>query len=124
MENIRRLQAPYGTRVRRIYTFLISACHRHTMSSTRIYVKLDHISSLMPQIASLGKICEPRYFGPKLAKSAIFSIFFSFSNITVEIFILEENFCLHKCRAHQAASFPFFAIARLKVIGATFRKTE
>ena len=94
------LLAPLGTQVRNISTFVHGACPRHTMCPTPIYVKLDYILSLLPQTACLGKICGPRYLGPKLAESAIFSIFFSFSNITFEIFILEENFCLHKCRAH------------------------
>ena len=39
------------------------------------------------------------------------AFFFSFSNITFEIFILEESFCQHKCRAHQAASFPIFGMS-------------
>ena len=51
-------------------------------------MKLDYISSLFPYIACLERICGPRYFGPK---SAIFSIFVGFSNITVEIVIKEEN---------------------------------
>ena len=56
--------------------------------------------SLLPETGCLGKICGQRYLGPNLAKSAIFSVFFSFSNITFEIFILEDNSCLHKCRAY------------------------
>ena len=87
-------------------------------------MKLDYISSLLPQTACLGKLCGPRYLGPKLAKSAIFDIFFSFSNIPVELFILEENFCPFKFRSHQKASFPPFArslgsfLAELTVIAA------
>ena len=39
-------------------------------------MKLDSILSLLPQTACLGKICGPRYLGPKFEKAAIFSIFF------------------------------------------------
>ena len=37
-----------------------------------------------------------------------FSHFFGFSNITAELLILQENFCLLKSRSHREASFPFF----------------
>ena len=94
MENVRCWQAPYGTRVGRMTTFVSHVCLRQLISPTRMYVKLDYISSLLPQTACLGKICGPRYLGPKLAKSAIFSVFFSFSNITFEILILEEKIWL------------------------------
>ena len=57
---------------------------------TRIYImKLDYISSLLPQIGYLQIICGSRYLG---LKSAIFSIFFDCSNLTFEILIVEENF--------------------------------
>ena len=66
--------------------------HPHASLNTpsRTYMKLDYISSLLPQTACLGKICGPRYLGPKLAKSAIFSIFFSFSNIIPKHFPLSK----------------------------------
>ena len=76
----------------RISIFVGGGRPRHHIYPTRICVKLDDISSLLPQTGCLGKLCGPRYLGPKLAKSAIFSIFFSFSNITFEILILEEKF--------------------------------
>ena len=110
-ENVRPGQSPIGTQMRSFYTFLCGACRRHWISSSRIYGKLDYISSLLPQTPCLGKICGPRYLGPKLAKSAIFSIFFSFSNITFEIFIFEENFWIHKYRTHQTASFGVFGMS-------------
>ena len=113
-ENLYKLvcaSSPYGTWAKSIDTFFIDACARHTIPQTRICVKLDYISSLMPQTACLGKICGPRYLGPKLAKSAIFGNFFSFSNITFEILILEEKFWPHKCRAHQSASFHVFGMS-------------
>ena len=40
--------------------------------------------------------------------TAINAIFFDFSSIPVELFILEENFCLLKFRSHRDASFPPF----------------
>ena len=36
------------------------------------YVKLDYILNLMPQTACLGKICGPRYVGPKIDKIGYF----------------------------------------------------
>ena len=111
-ENVRRWQAPYVTRMGKINTFFRGDRVSHWISPTRIYVKLDYISSLLPQTACLGKICGPRYLGPKLAKSAIFSIFFSFSNITFEIFILEENFYPHKCWRSRLF-LAFFSVFRI-----------
>ena len=60
---------------------------------SRIYVKLDNISSLLPQTACLGKICGPRYLGPKLTKSAIFSIFsiFQISEGLSLIFVARDS---------------------------------
>ena len=82
-----------------ISKFLSGACARHSKPPTRIYVKLNYISSSLPQTGCLGKICEPRYLSPKLAKTAIFSIF---SNLTVDLFnVVEEIFRLQKDRAHQ-----------------------
>ena len=40
-----------------------------------MYVKLDYILDLMPPTEALGKICKPRYLGPKLTKPAFLSIF-------------------------------------------------
>ena len=66
--------------------------HRNPVGRNGIpNVKRDYISSLLPQTACLEKICGLRYLGPKLAKSAIFSIFFSFSNITFKIFIFANK---------------------------------
>ena len=107
MENTRRWQAPYGTRMRRITTFVIGVWVRHYISTTRIDVKLDYISRWMPYTACLRKSLLAEIFGPKADKVGYFKIFFSFSNITLEIFILEENFCLQNSRAHQAAFFHF-----------------
>ena len=90
-ENVRPGQSPTGTQMVSITALFGQAWPRHWISPIRTYVKLDYISSLLPQTACLGKICGPRYLGPKLAKSAIFSIFFSFSNINFEILT-------HSCR--------------------------
>ena len=57
-----------------------------------------------------GKNLWAEIFGSKVGKVGYF---FSFSNITVEIFILEENFCLHKCRTPQASSFPLFGMSAI-----------
>ena len=73
--------------------------------------KLDYISSLLPQTACLGYLRGPKYNSRKLTKSAIFGFFFSFFNITLELFIVEEKFCLLKFRSHRAASFPIFVIS-------------
>ena len=78
-------------------------------SPTRIYVKLDYISSLLPQTTCLGKIFGPRYLGPKLTKSAILRIFFNISNITVKICMVEENFRQINWRGdHFTPYFNFF----------------
>ena len=45
--------------------------------------------------------------GSKWTKSAIFGIFFGFSKITAELFILEEKLCQLKFRYHRGVSFPF-----------------
>ena len=76
-----------------------------------LITKLDYISSLLPQTACLGYLRGPKYNSRKLTKSAIFGFFFSFFNITLELFIVEEKFCLLKFRSHRAASFPIFVIS-------------
>ena len=48
-------------------------------------------------------------FGPKMTKSAIFSIFSGFSNITVKLFIVGTIHCAFIFRSYKGACFPFFA---------------
>ena len=66
-----------------------------------LQVKPDHIPNRCP-----AKFAFRLPRGSKWAKSAIFAIFFGFSNIPAEHSILEENFCLLKFRSHRDASFP------------------
>ena len=61
-----RWLAPDRNRVASIWTFIVGALAHHTVSTAKIYVKLDYIASSLPQTACLGKICEPKYLGPKL----------------------------------------------------------
>ena len=42
-------------------------------------------------------------FGPKVDKIGHFSIFFGFSNLIVELFVVEETFCRQKYVANRAA---------------------
>ena len=71
-----------------------------------LQVKLDHIPNILPQTGCPSKFAFKPQRGSKWAKSAIFAIFFGFSNIPAELFILEENFCALKFRSHRDASFP------------------
>ena len=118
----------------RINTFSGGACEYHQIYPTRTYMKLDYVSSLLPLTACLGKICRLRYLGPKLTKSAIFSIFityvrqaagrgysyfhlsprlpyFRFFEFNCRIIHCRRIFCRYKYIAYQAASFPFFRIS-------------
>ena len=63
-----------------------------------LQAKLDYIPDILPEFRFQR--------GSKLVKSAIFAIFFCFSNIPAELFILEENFCPLKFKSHRHASFP------------------
>ena len=65
-----------------------------------LQVKLDHIPDILPQIGWPVKLPFRLQRGPKWTKSAIFAIFFGFSNIPAELLILEENFCALKVRSH------------------------
>ena len=55
-------------------------------------VKLDYIPNILQQIGCPAKLAFRLQRGPKLAKSAIFAIFFGFSNKPAELLTLEENF--------------------------------
>ena len=52
-------------------------------------LKLDYIPNILPQTRCPAKFAFRLQRGSKLAKSAIFCIFFGFSNITTELFILQ-----------------------------------
>ena len=67
---------------------------------TFLQVKLDDIPNILPQTGCPAKLAFRLQRGPKWAKSAIFAIFFGFSNIPAELLILEENFCALKVRSH------------------------
>ena len=56
---------------------------------TLLQVKLDYIPNILPQTGCLAKFAFRLQRASKLAKSAIFRIFFGFSNITAELFILQ-----------------------------------
>ena len=71
-------------------------------------VKLDYIPNILLQTGCPAKFAFRLQRGSKLAKSAIFSIFFGFSIIPAELFTLQENFCRLKFRSHRDASFPPF----------------
>merc|ERR1711867_206155 len=71
-------------------------------------VKLDYIPNILPQTGCPAKFLFRLQRGSKWAKSAIFPIFFGFSNIPAKLLILEKNFCPHKFRSHRDASFPPF----------------
>ena len=92
-ENFRRGKPPTGIEMRIIYVFN-GVCARHWMSPTRIYVKIDYIFSLLPQTICLGKIYGPRYLGPKLTKSAIFSLVFSVFRIKLWKYYFKIKFLL------------------------------
>ena len=63
--------------------------------SRLVYVKLNYISYSLPQTACLDtEESGTEIFRPKSDKLAIFSIFFSFSNIAVKLFTLDEKFSL------------------------------
>ena len=76
-----------------------------------LQVKLDYIPNILPQTGCPAKFAFRLQRGTKWAKSAIFAIFPGFSYIPAELFIVEENFCLLKCRDRQAASLPCFGIS-------------
>ena len=54
-----------------------------------LQVQLDHIPNILPQTVCLAKFAFRLQRAWKLAKSAIFRIFFGFSYITAELFILQ-----------------------------------
>ena len=74
-------------------------------------MKPDCIPDILAQTGYPAKLSFRLQRGPKWPKSAIFRIFYDFSNITAKLFILEENFCLLKFRSHQDAFFPFFGFS-------------
>ena len=65
-----------------------------------LQVKLEYIPNILPQTRCPAKLSARLQGGSKWAKSAIFGVFFGFSNITAELFIVEENFCLLKFSTH------------------------
>ena len=54
-----------------------------------LQMKLDYIPDILPQTGCSAKLSFRLQRGSKLAKSAIFRIFFGFSNITAKLFILQ-----------------------------------
>ena len=65
-----------------------------------LLMKLDYIPDILPQTGCPAKFAFRLQRGSKLAKSAIFRIFFGFSNITAELLILHQNLCPLKFRSH------------------------
>ena len=65
-----------------------------------LQMELDYIPNILSQTGCPEKFAFRLQRGSKWAKSAIFSIFFGFSSIPAELFILEENLCLLKFRSH------------------------
>ena len=72
------------------YIFL-GTLMRHQIFPARIWVIQKSISGFLAQTACQGKIFRPINFHPNLTESAIFSIFFGFSILSVALFIIEEN---------------------------------
>ena len=75
--------------LRRISKIVIGAGAAEKPHLILLQVKLDYIPNILPQTGCPAKLSFRLQRGSKLAKSAIFRIFFGFSNITTELFILQ-----------------------------------
>ena len=92
--------APYGTRMASINTFLIAVLIlSFNMTDSNICE-----TKLYFEFTATNRIC-----GPKVDKTGYFlAFFFYFRNVTVELIIFEEAFCLFKFRAPLAITFSVF----------------
>ena len=73
-------------RIRKIFAGVWAAEQPHLIL---LHIKLDYKPNILPQTGCPEKLAFRRQRGLKLAKSAIFRIFFGFSNITAKLFILQ-----------------------------------
>ena len=73
----------------------MAAKHPHLML---LKVKPDYITNILAQTECPAKFAFRLQRGSRWAKSAIFGTFFGFSNISGELFILEEIFACFVCK--------------------------
>ena len=98
---VNSLAGTQGTRVRSISTFVGGACPCHIFE-TRLYFEFKN------RKPHVWKKSVSRDIWAQSWQSRLFlAFFFGFSDMTSEIFMVEENFCLHKYTTHRAALASF-----------------